>query len=79
MNVGVFEAKARLSELLQDVRAGKEVVITSHGKPVARLVPAEVDEKPNRARAVRTIRALSKQLNIRTRISLHSLIDEGRD
>lgn len=79
MNVGVFEAKARLSELLQEVKSGKEVVITSHGKPVARLVPAEVDEKPNRARAVRTIRALSKQLNIRTRISLRSLIDEGRD
>lgn len=79
MNVGVFEAKARLSELLQEVKSGKEVVITSHGRPVARLVPAEVDEKPDRAKAVRRIRALSKQLNIRTRMSLRSLIDEGRD
>jgi prevent-host-death family protein len=79
MNVGVFEAKARLSELLQEVKSGKEVVITSHGKPVARLVPAEANVKPNRAKAVRTIRALSKQLNVRTRLSLRSLIDEGRD
>ena len=79
MNVGVYEAKARLSELLKEVRTGKEIVITSHGKPIARLVPAEEGRAPDRARAVRSIRALSKRLNIRTTVPLRSLIDEGRD
>ena len=79
MNVGVYEAKSRLSELLQEVRSGREVVITSHGKPVARLVPAEERDAPDRSGAVRSIRALRKRLNIRTRASLRSLIDEGRD
>ena len=31
--------KARLSEYLQKVRGGAEVLITDRGKPVARLVP----------------------------------------
>lgn len=38
-SVGVHEAKTQLSRLLEDVRSGDEVVITSRGEPVARLVP----------------------------------------
>ncbi len=39
MNIGVFEAKNRLSELLERAAQGEEVVITKHGKPAARLTP----------------------------------------
>ena len=39
MEVGAFEAKNRLSNLLDQVEQGGEVVITRHGRPVARLVP----------------------------------------
>jgi prevent-host-death family protein len=38
--IGVREAKARLSELLRDVKLGREWVVTERGKPIARLVPA---------------------------------------
>ncbi|HEX9899421.1 MAG TPA: type II toxin-antitoxin system prevent-host-death family antitoxin [Candidatus Methylomirabilis sp.] len=38
--VGVRELKARLSEYLRQVKKGRTVVITEHGKPVGRLVPA---------------------------------------
>ena len=37
--VGVRDAKARLSELLERVEAGEVLTLTRHGKPVARLVP----------------------------------------
>jgi prevent-host-death family protein len=37
MEVGVFEAKTRLSELLGRAENGEEVVITRRGEPVARL------------------------------------------
>lgn len=37
--VGAFEAKNKLSMLLDAVERGEEVVITRHGKAVARLVP----------------------------------------
>lgn len=39
--VGTLEAKNRLSNLLDQVLEGEEVVITRHGKPVARLVAIE--------------------------------------
>ena len=38
--IGVRDAKAQLSRLLRDVQRGREWVITDHGKPAARLVPA---------------------------------------
>ena len=38
--VGVRELKARLSEYLLRVKQGQTLVITEHGKPVGRLVPA---------------------------------------
>ena len=40
MQVGTFEAKNRLSALLDMVEAGQEVTITRNGKPVAKLVAA---------------------------------------
>ena len=43
---GIREAKARLSELLRDVQAGREWIITERGKPVARLVPASAPRGP---------------------------------
>jgi prevent-host-death family protein len=40
ITVGTFEAKTHLSTLLDRVSEGEEVIITKHGKPVARLVSA---------------------------------------
>ena len=60
---GTFEAKNKLSALLDLVEAGEEVTITRNGKPVARLVPAEArDVEKARAAAaqLRAIRARSK-------------------
>ena len=37
-SVGVHEAKTHLSQLLDDVASGEEVVITRRGEPAARLV-----------------------------------------
>lgn len=38
---GVREARQNLTELIDDVKKGREVVITERGRPVARLVPIE--------------------------------------
>ena len=37
--IGAFEAKNTLGALLDRVQQGEEIVITRHGKPVARLAP----------------------------------------
>lgn len=39
ITVNMHEAKTRLSELVQNVERGDEVVICRNGKPVARLSP----------------------------------------
>jgi prevent-host-death family protein len=38
-SAGIREARQQLSRLLEDVRQGREVVITDRGRPVARIVP----------------------------------------
>lgn len=38
---GVREARRNLTDLLNDVKKGREVVITDRGRPVARLTPVE--------------------------------------
>jgi prevent-host-death family protein len=38
--ISLAHAKAHLSELLDSVEAGEELVITRHGRPVARVLPA---------------------------------------
>jgi prevent-host-death family protein len=37
--VGAYEAKTRLSQLLEQVARGEEIIITKHGVPVAALIP----------------------------------------
>ena len=38
--VSAADANRRFSLLLRGVREGRSYVVTSHGKPVARLIPA---------------------------------------
>ena len=53
--IGAFEAKNTLGALLDRVEQGEEILITRHGKPVARLVPssAAIDREQARAAAER--------------------------
>ena len=78
IEVGTYEAKARLSELLDRVAAGETVVITRHGRPVARLV----GESESRAQRIRsTIEEMLKDRAARPSVSREELLamrDEGR-
>ena len=63
--IGAFEAKNKLSALLDQVERGEEVVITRRGRAVAKLVPIEGGADRNRAReAARHIRELAKAMNL---------------
>ena len=37
--IGAYEAKTHLPQLLKRVAQGEEIIITRHGVPVARLAP----------------------------------------
>jgi prevent-host-death family protein len=43
--VSAADANRRFSELLRAVRRGQSVLVTSHGKPVARIVPVGEDDR----------------------------------
>jgi prevent-host-death family protein len=63
--VGAFEAKNKLGQLLDLVERGEEVTITRHGKEVARLVPVKHSFNREEARAaVRRIRERAEQLKL---------------
>ena len=64
--VGAFEAKNKLGQLLDLVEQGEEIMITRHGKEVARLVPVRsgsADREEGRA-ALRRIRARAEQAKL---------------
>lgn len=77
--VGVFEAKNRLTALLDEVEQGGEVLITRRGKPIARLVRAEPGfDREKARRAAQGLIELSKGLTLGG-ITIRELIDEGRE
>ena len=49
--IGAFEAKNKLSALLDRVERGEEIVITRHGRPVAKLVPTNGEIDRSQAQA----------------------------
>ena len=57
MEIGIRQAKAELSKLIQAVLAGEQIVITSHGKPVAELVRPNPGRK-RRARGYGSLRGV---------------------
>jgi prevent-host-death family protein len=75
--IGIYDARAKLSELVERVQAGEEVVLTRHGEPVARLVPEKGRRKRSSAAAVTRIRALARKLDVRD-VDVRKLIEEAR-
>ena len=64
LEIGAFEAKNKLGNLLDRVERGEEIVITRHGKPVARLVASTsgIDRAGAKAAADR-LRARAEHLS----------------
>ena len=74
--VALYEAKAHLSALVEQVAAtGEEVLITRRGKPMARLVP--VDDRSAIESAMAHLLA-AREASRPGPGTLRELIDEGR-
>ncbi|HHO56291.1 MAG TPA: type II toxin-antitoxin system prevent-host-death family antitoxin [Trueperaceae bacterium] len=44
--INVHEAKTQLSKLLEQAKAGEEIIIGKYGEPYARLIPFNKGERP---------------------------------
>ena len=76
--IGVFEAKNKLTALLDEVERGGEVVITRRAKPVARMVPAGPGFDRERARrAASGLRQASRGVTLGG-LNLKELVSQGR-
>jgi prevent-host-death family protein len=77
IKVGAFEAKTQFSALLEKVEQGEEVLITRHGKPVARLTNAQMASQADVDAAIARIKARRERMTTGEG-GWKALRDEGR-
>lgn len=78
VEIALFEAKNRLSELIDRVEAGEVIVITRRGKVVAQLAPPGAGDSAWRAEeAIARVRASRKGVSLRG-LRARDLVASGR-
>jgi len=79
--IGLFEAKTRLSELVRQARAGESFIITQRGEPSAVLGPIRHKNRPDSRRIAEAVRRLREMPKIQgvSHEELRSWIEEGRE
>jgi len=75
--VGAFDAKTHLNALLRRVSKGETIRITRRGVPIAKLVPADAEERDDPREAAQAIRQLRRGARL-GKIKIRELINEGR-
>ncbi len=78
IEIGSYEAKTKLPELLRGVQVGNRYTITLRGAAVADLIPAQNKIHSNSAAAVDEMRSLMRSRKLIAPINLKELINEGR-
>ena len=78
IEIGAYEAKTRLPELLRQVKAGKRFTITNRGVAVADLVPSESVKPKNKSAAVEKFKAFMRENPVRGAVAVRGFIEVGR-
>jgi prevent-host-death family protein len=76
--VQASEAKTRFLSILDEVERGETIIITRHGKPIARIGPQVGEDREKVKRAIENMRELRKTMG---KLSLEEILtarDEGR-
>ena len=77
-SIQASEAKTHFLRILDDVERGETVIITRHGKPVARVSPQIEIDSERKARAAASILRIRKRTKPITLGEILSARDEGR-
>ncbi len=77
ITVNLAQAKATLSQLLDRVETGEQIVITRRGKPVARISAVLGSKKPLPLQDLAEFRATMPRLRRSSAQLLRELRDEG--
>jgi prevent-host-death family protein len=70
--VQASEAKTHLPQLLDAVERGETIVITRHGRPIARLVPDEEQRRAAYEKAVETMKEIRQRTG---KVTLQEILD----
>jgi prevent-host-death family protein len=77
--ISAADANRRFSELLRTVKKGRSVVVTSHGKPVAKIMPIVEDERAAAAARSDLFARLKKERTVKIgRWTRDELYDDAR-
>lgn len=76
--IAASEAKTHLPQLLDEVERGETLVITRHGRPIARLVPEHDRRQDEIDSVIDAIRNRRRQASSVTAAEILSARDEGR-
>ncbi len=79
IEIGSYEAKTKLPELLRGVQLGNRYTITLRGEAIADLIPSGVSQKNDVAAAVAHMRQLMESYPPILGIDTKALIEDGRD
>lgn len=77
IEIGSYEAKTKLPELLRQVKSGKSFTITNRGEAVADLVPTRGANTKDKAAAAERLKAFMRADPVRN-VDIKALIEEGR-
>jgi len=67
--IGSYEAKTKLPEILRRVESGEAFTITNHGKPIADIIPSRSSDKLKTAAAISNILKAKKHKVSDTRLN----------
>lgn len=75
--IGSYEAKTRLPELLRQVKDGKSYTITNRGVAIADLVPSRGSKMTDKVEAVEKLKTFMQSNPVRG-VDIKQLIEDGR-
>ncbi len=75
--IGSYEAKTKLPELLRQVKSGRSFTITNRGEAIADLVPSAGAKSKDKAAAAEKLKAFMLADPVRG-VDIKALITEGR-
>lgn len=78
IEIGAYEAKTKLPQLLRQVLAGKRYTITNRGKAIADLVPSESTAPRDKAATVEKYRTFLRSHPVKSKVNIKALMNEGR-
>lgn len=75
--IGTYQLKTHLAEVLDAVEHGQTVIVTRHGKSIARILPDTTEQRDRVDKAVEALRNFPRT-RLPKGVTIRDLIEEGR-